>query len=154
MIINPERFCALPGAARGLCWLLFTLALAGLGWFFLLRPLDQQTRIEEARMVRLHQRLVTCWHAVLLLKPPVDDLVSDPPPVPFSPLNVQAADTRFVSWQPDARGGTLVLESAWQPIPGIFTRLAQQNMAVTAFALEPTAGRLHVTLQLEAHDER
>ena len=64
------------------------------------------------------------------------------------------ADARLVSWQPAAKGGTLVLESAWQPVPGVFALLAQQDMAVTAFTLEPVAGRLRFTLQLEPNDAR
>ena len=155
MTFNPERWYALSSAGRGLCWLLFTLMLAGLAWWCWLHPQRLQMSAEEAQLSLQRQCLTTRWREVLLLKTPDDVRVDDHAiSSPFSPLDFQITDARLVSWQPAAKGGTLVLESAWQPVPGVFALLAQQDMAVTAFTLEPVAGRLRFTLQLEPNDAR
>ncbi|POP43221.1 hypothetical protein CHU32_20750 [Superficieibacter electus] len=154
MMLNPERFYALPAAARGVCWLLFTLILGGLAWWVVLRPLSQQKQAGEAQMTLLQQRLITRKRALRLLTPPDALIEQQVPSRAFSPLDFQVDDARFVSWQPAIKGGTLVLDSSWQPVPDIFALLAQQDMTVTAFTLEPVAGRLHFTLQLEPNDGR
>lgn len=155
MTFNPERWYALSSAGRGLCGLLFTLMLAGLAWWCWLHPQRLHISTEAAQVALQRQHLTTRWREVLLLKTPEAVQVDDhAPSSPFSPLDFQMADVRLVSWQPATKGGTLVLDTSWQPVPGIFALLAQQDMAVTAFTLEPTAGRLRFTLQLEPNDER
>ncbi|WES68819.1 hypothetical protein [Superficieibacter sp. HKU1] len=155
MTFNPERWYALSSTGRGLCWLLFTLMLAVLGWWRWLHPQRLQISTEAAQIALQRQHLTTRWREVLLMKTSDDARIDNHALAsPFSPLDFQMPDTRLVSWQPVSKGGTLVLDTSWQPVPGIFSLLAQQDMTVTAFALEPVAGRLRFTLQLEPNDAR
>lgn len=155
MLPGPERWCALSPALRVLCWLLFTLMMAVLSWAYWLHPFRQSLTIQQAQSHLQRQQLVTRWHTVLPLKVP-HELPNDgnAPASLFSPLDFQTTATRLIDWQPAAKGGTLVLESDWQPVPDIFATLAQQNMMVTAFSLEPSGERLRFTLQLEKNDEQ
>ncbi|KOR05733.1 hypothetical protein ABW48_00620 [Pluralibacter gergoviae] len=76
-----------------------------------------------------------------------------PDAAPFSALNLQAAGVMLVSWQPDGKGGELLLESDWRSIPPLFALLARSGAAIPAFSIAPQDGALAVSLRLEMDDE-
>jgi pilus assembly protein HofO len=67
---------------------------------------------------------------------------------PFSPLDFQDGDTTLVHWKPLPNGGELALEVEWPAIPGLFSRLAQQDVQVAAFAISPQGKALRLRLEL------
>jgi|GEM_PF-35598 len=74
---------------------------------------------------------------------------------PFSALHFQSTESSLVSWQPDEKGGELVLEMRWLSLPALFNQLAEQEMTPTAFTIQPEEGsQLRFTLHLEAFRER
>ena len=68
---------------------------------------------------------------------------------PFSPLEFDTGELRMVRWQPVNAGGELVVEAVWGQIPGLFATLAQRDVAVARFTLQPEQQKLRLTLQLE-----
>lgn len=153
MTFSPERWCALPPWARGLCWLVSTLLLAGAAWLFWLLPPRQQMAAAWEQAHLQQQHLAARWREARV-SAPADEMLSrrPPPALPFSPLDFHIADARLVSWQPAEKGGVMTLETAWQAVPQVFPALAQRGMAATAFSIRPGEGGLNFTLQLESDD--
>jgi len=73
---------------------------------------------------------------------------------PFSALHFQSSVAALVSWQPDEKGGVLVLDTSWSPLPALFEQLAEREMMPVAFAIEPVGSLLRLTLHLEAFNAR
>jgi pilus assembly protein HofO len=67
---------------------------------------------------------------------------------PFSPLDFQGDNATLVHWKPLQNGGELTLEAEWQA-PGAFSRLAQRDVQIAAFAIAPQGTALRLRLELE-----
>lgn len=135
-----DRWCRLPAAARIACWcaaLLVTL-LAGMPG-----PGEQTEPAAELPTPQWRQLIALARAGVPEAAPDV---------APFSVLNLQAAGVQLVSWQPDEKGGELVLESRWRSIPPLFALLARSGAAIPSFSITPQGGALAVTLRLELDD--
>ncbi|KFA84313.1 pilus assembly protein HofO [Enterobacter sp. EGD-HP1] len=68
---------------------------------------------------------------------------------PFSPLDFQGDNTTLVYWKPLPKGGELMLELEWQALPALFSRLAQRDVQIAAFAIAPQGTALRLRLELE-----
>jgi pilus assembly protein HofO len=68
---------------------------------------------------------------------------------PFSPLDFQGDETTLVHWKPLQNGGELTLDAEWQAIPALFSRLAQRDVQIAAFAIAPQGTALRLQLELE-----
>ena len=71
------------------------------------------------------------------------------PVQPFSPLAFQREDARLVYWKPQQSGGELALDALWGAVPALFSRLALENVRVSAFSITPQGKQLRLSLQLE-----
>lgn len=151
MRIDPERWYALSPRWRWLLWSvssgLMLLCATGMQW----RMQAQQIATAQARHVRDAEIAARLWRTVRQLVP------SDPSPSPvasrpFTPLEFDTGEMRMVRWQPGRSGGELVLEATWEQIPALFDTLAQRDMAVGHFSIQPEEKSLRITLQLEHHD--
>lgn len=136
-----DRWCALSAAARCTCWSAALLVALFAG----------QAPYSAAPVVASGPG--PGWRQLLALRDRLSPVALQDT-VPFSPLNVQTAGAQLVSWQPDARGGELRIESDWASIPALFPLLASSDAAVTAFSIVPQAEKLGISLQLEITDER
>ncbi|AVJ81957.1 putative dNA utilization protein HofO [Enterobacter hormaechei subsp. hoffmannii] len=52
-------------------------------------------------------------------------------------------------WKPQHSGGELALDALWGAVPAIFSRLALENVRVSAFSITPQGKQLRLSLQLE-----
>jgi pilus assembly protein HofO len=68
--------------------------------------------------------------------------------ISFSPLDFQGDNTTLVHWKPLQNGGELMLEVEWQALPALFSRLAQQDVQIAAFAIVPQGTALRLRLEL------
>jgi len=69
--------------------------------------------------------------------------------MPFSPLDFQGADATLVHWKPQQNGGELMLDLEWKALPALFSRLAQRDVQIAAFAIAPQDKALRLRLELE-----
>jgi pilus assembly protein HofO len=69
--------------------------------------------------------------------------------ISFSPLDFQGDNTTLVHWKPLQNGGELMLEIEWQALPALFSRLAQRDVQIAAFAISPQGTALRLRLELE-----
>lgn len=69
----------------------------------------------------------------------------------FSPLDFQHNGTKLVHWKPTQNGGELMLDADWAQIPDVFSRLAQRDVNVAAFDINPQGAQLRLNIQLERH---
>ncbi len=78
-----------------------------------------------------------------------NQIVSElPPGRGFSALKLaQEGGGQVVLWQAD--DGKLALSVNWSSLPRLLERLAESDVALRAFLLEPAASALNLTLQLE-----
>lgn len=148
MRIPPDIWYALSPRWRWLCWGLSSglMLLCVLGGQ--LRMQQQQLATHQAQHARdaaINGRL---WTAVRKLSP-VEDAPSSVALRPFSPLEFDTGELHMVRWQPVNAGGELVVEAVWGQIPGLFATLAQRDVAVARFTLQPEQQKLRLTLQLE-----
>ena len=65
------------------------------------------------------------------------------------PAHFQGDETTLVHWKPLQNGGELTLDAEWQAIPALFSRLAQQDVEIAAFAIAPQGRALRLQLELE-----
>ncbi|ROP56434.1 pilus assembly protein HofO [Enterobacter sp. BIGb0383] len=156
MLPNPERWRDLRPGVRVVIWLGTLCALAAL-WAggFLLGPYqahrsaDAELQGQQAALRAQRRQLREQEQA--LARDSAEQTVRL---VPFSALNFQSAEAQLVSWKPDEKGGELVLETSWSPLPAMFQHLAEQDMTPASFAIEPEGRLLHFTLHLESFRER
>lgn len=136
-----DRWCALSTAIRWACWVAAMLValFAGLAPYSTAPVAASEPGLGWRQLLTLRGQLVP---AAL------------PAAEPFSPLNMQASGAQLLSWQPDARGGELKLESDWASIPALFPLLARSDAAVITFSIVPQAEKLGISLQLEIADGR
>jgi len=69
--------------------------------------------------------------------------------ISFSPLDFQGDNATLVHWKPLQNGGELMLEVEWQALPALFSRLAQRDVQIAAFAIAPQGKALRLRLELE-----
>lgn len=116
-------------------------------WGTLLRPVDRQCGERQSQLNQGVRANAALW-------PAVSQMPSRPKTAqvrvltPFSPLDFQDGDTTLVHWKPLPNGGELALEVEWPAIPGLFSRLAQQDVQVAAFAISPQGKALRLRLEL------
>lgn len=148
-----ERWLSLSTRRRMAFWLSVTMSCAVLAWLLTVRPyISEQTQ----RLAELHaqqQSRSQLWTSALPLRQAWGAEATAPlPERVFSALAFQTGSTRLLSWHPTGRGGEMVLQTGWQDVPETFTRLAEQDMQVSAFSLALKEGVLHLRLELESGD--
>ncbi|MFL4366077.1 HofO family protein [Enterobacter asburiae] len=143
-----ERWCESRPWYRVLFWCLGSL-LAGLAaWGTLLRPVERQCAERQHQLIQDARTNAALWPAVRKMPfrpetPESRELIS------FSPLDFQGDNTTLVHWKPLQNGGELMLEAEWQALPEIFSRLAQRDVQIAAFAISPQGKALRLRLELE-----
>ena len=143
-----ERWCESRPWHRVLCWCLGSL-LAGLfAWGALLRPVDRQCAEQQRQLIEDVSTNASLW-PVVRKGPFLPDAAKARELAPFSPLNFQGDETTLVHWKPLQNGGELALDAEWQAIPELFSRLAQQDVEIAAFAIAPQGRALRLQLELE-----
>ena len=152
MLPNPESWRDMSAARRVVIWLGAFFVLAALwGGYFLTGPWQarkedgMQTQRQKASLTVQRQQL---WRREKAL--PRASVEKALWVVPFSALHFQSAEASLVSWKPSDKGGELVLETRWSPLPALFSLLAEREMTPAAFMIEPEGRLLRLTLQLEA----
>lgn len=142
-----ERWCESSPWYRVLFWCLGSL-LAGLAaWGTLLRPLDRQCAERQRQLIQDARANAALWPAVRKMPfrpeaPESRELIS------FSPLDFQGDNATLVHWKPLQNGGELMLEAEWQALPALFSRLAQRDVQIAAFAISPQGTALRLRLEL------
>lgn len=156
MLPHPELWRELTPGTRVVLWLGAFCVLAALwsGYFWVgpwqaRQDDDEQLQRLQASLTMQRQQL---WLREKALLQGTGDKVRRT--TPFSALHFQSPDASLVSWKPDAKGGELILETHWSPLPALFDRLAEQEMVPIAFIIEPEGRLLRFTLRLEPFRER
>lgn len=148
MQIPPDRWYAMTPRGRCLCWAvssaLLVFCVTGLQW----RMQDRQTATQQARHARNAETHARLWTALRKLSPS-DEAPSTVAARPFSPLEFDTDALRMVRWQPGGTGGELVIDATWAQIPALFATLAQRDVAVGRFSIQPEQNRLQIVMQLE-----
>lgn len=157
MLLHADIWRDLRPGLRVLIWLSASCVLAA-SWsaWFLLGPWqakEEKAEQVQQQMASLHAQRQQLWlRESALLRYSKEIQI---PVLPFSALHFQSSEASLVSWQPDEKGGELVLEMQWLPLPALFKQLAEREMTPTAFTIQPEEGRqLRFTLHLEAFRER
>ncbi|MHC0026357.1 HofO family protein [Enterobacter vonholyi] len=143
-----ERWCESRPWNRVLFWFLASL-LAGLAaWGTMLRPVDGQSAERQRQLIQDVRTNAALWSAVRKtpFRPKITEVLKK---TPFSPLDFQGDDATLVHWKPLQNGGELMLEVEWQAIPALFSRLAQRDVQIAAFAITPHGTALRLRLELE-----
>ena len=156
MLPHPDIWRGLGQGLRVLIWLSASCVLAALwGAYFLLGPWQAQK--EEAAQAQRQMASLSTQRRLLWLREkalPRESVDEKTSVAPFSALHFQSSEASLVSWLPDEKGGELVLEMRWLPLPALFKQLAEREMTPTAFTIQPEEGsQLRFTLHLEAFRE-
>lgn len=142
-----ERWCESRSWIRVLCWCLGSLLAALAAWGTLLRPVDRQCAERQRQLIQDVRANAALWPAVR--KAPFHPEMTEVRELtPFSPLDFQDDSTTLVHWKPLPDGGELALEVEWPAIPGLFSRLAQRDVQVAAFAISSEGQALRLRLEL------
>lgn len=133
------------------CWMLVLITAALLCFY----PAEQQRKAQQAALVRQRVAIQEQWRNLYLLASSVGKPFSptEARPVPFSPLVYQTSLTRLIHWQPSVRGGELALKTAWDAVPQVFARLAEQGMSTSQFSLSAEDADVLLTIQLEHQND-
>lgn len=153
MRLSPERWLSLSSRSRWATWLMITLSCAALAWLLAVRPCmtEQAQRLAELQAQQLSRSRL--WASIMPLRRAEEQAAAVAQPTrAFSALAFQTSSARLLSWQPNERGGEMVLQTGWQEVPETFARLAEQRMQATAFSLALKEGVLHLRLELESGD--
>ncbi|AHW96642.1 hypothetical protein [Enterobacter asburiae] len=143
-----ERWCESRPWYRVLFWCLGSF-LAGLAaWGTLLRPLDRQCAERQRQLIQDARTNAALWPAVRKV-PFLTETTEALALTPFSPLDFQDDNATLVHWKPLQNGGELMLEVEWQALPALFSRLAQRDVQIAAFAIAPQGTALRLRLELE-----
>lgn len=151
MRIHPDSWWALAPRWRCLGWSLSSALLLLCVMGAQMRVRDQQAAEFQARHAKDAGANARLWASIRKLSPS-RELASVGVVRPFSPLEFDAPDLRLVRWQPGSAGGELVVEAAWTQIPALFVTLAQRDVAVGRFSIQPEQETLQVVMQLERQD--
>lgn len=156
MLPNPECWRDLQPGVRVIIWLGTLCALAALwaggflwGSYQARISVDAEMQGQQAALMAQRRQLREQEQALARASAKETLRLT-----PFSALNFQSAEAQLVSWKPDGKGGELVLETSWSPLPAMFQHLAEQDMTPAAFAIEPEGRLLHFTLHLESFRDR
>ena len=143
-----ERWCESRPWHRVLCWCLGSLLAGLVAWGVLLRPVDRQCAEQQRQLIEDVSTNASLWPAVR--KGPFrPDSAKARELAPFSPLDFQGDNAMLVHWKPLQNGGELMLEVEWQALPALFSRLAQRDVQIAAFAIAPQGTALRLQLELE-----
>ncbi|CAM6967166.1 MULTISPECIES: HofO [Enterobacter] len=143
-----ERWCESRPWGRVLLWCLGSF-LAGLAaWGALLRPVDRLCAERQRLLMESVRANEALWPAVRKL-PFRSETAEARVLMPFSPLDFQGADATLVHWKPQQNGGELMLDLEWEALPALFSRLAQRDVQIAAFAIAPQDKALRLRLELE-----
>lgn len=143
-----ERWCECRPWYRVLFWCLVSL-LAGLAaWGTLLRPVDRQCAERQRQLIQNVRTNAALWPDVRKV-PFLTKTAEVRALTPFSPLDFQGDNTTLVHWKPLQSGGELMLEVEWQAVPALFSRLAQRDVQIAAFAIAPHGKALRLRLEFE-----
>ncbi|HFK7269990.1 TPA: HofO [Enterobacter asburiae] len=143
-----ERWCESRPWYRVLFWCLGSF-LAGLAaWGTLLRPLDRQCAERQRQLIQDARTNAALWPAVRKV-PFFTETTEALALTPFSPLDFKDDNATLVHWKPLQNGGELMLEVEWQALPALFSRLAQRDVQIAAFAIAPQGTALRLRLELE-----
>ena len=156
MLPHPDLWRDLRPGLRMLIWLSASCVMAALwGSYFMLGP--WQVKEEEAVQAQQQMAALNVQRRQLWLREKAllrDRAEESTPVAPFSALHFQSPEASLVSWQPDEKGGELVLEVRWLSLPALFNQLAEREMTPTAFTIQPEESQqLRFTLHLEAFRE-
>lgn len=154
---HPDIWRDLRPGLRMLIWLSASCVLAALWSAYFLSGPWQVIKEEAAQAQRQMATLNTQRQQLWLREKALSryGVEAKTPVTPFSALHFQSAEASLVSWQPDEKGGVLVLEMHWLPLPALFKQLAEWEMTPAAFTIQPEEGHpLRFTLHLEAFRER
>ena len=143
-----ERWCESRPWHRVLCWCLGSLLAGLVAWGALLRPVDRQCAEQQRQLIEDVRTNAALWPAVrkVPFRPETTDTLAL---TPFSPLDFQGDNATLVHWKPLQNGGELMLEVEWQALPALFSRLAQRDVQIAAFAIAPQGTALRLRLELE-----
>lgn len=148
MRIHPDCWYAMTPCWRGLCWVIssaiMVIGLTGAQ----LRMREQQAATRLTQQAQDTASNAGLWASVRKLSPP-DNAHTSETPRPFSPLEFDTGEQHLVRWIPGNSGGELVVEAVWAQIPTLFVTLAQRDVVVGRFSIQPEQKTLQVTLQLE-----
>jgi len=152
MLLHPDIWRDLRSGQRLAIWLGTFCTLVMLwGGYFLSGP----RQVKKTESAQIQQQLASLavqrgklWSREKDL--PRDGVHYRQRVIPFSALHFQSPEASLVSWKPDEKGGELVLETRWSPLPALFEKLAEREMIPAAFSIEPEGSLLRFTLHLEA----
>ncbi|MTD37306.1 hypothetical protein GIX45_01410 [Erwinia sp. CPCC 100877] len=132
-----------PRRQRVICGLVWGIAMAGLA-ALPSGPEEPSREGEREWAQQQHIRLRQMW-----LEEQNQPGIELPPVWGFSALRLaREGGGQVVSWQAD--DGKLVLSVNWLTLPRLFTRLAESDVELREFQLEPDSSSLRLTLRLEA----
>lgn len=140
---------------RTACWAGWSFALVIIVALCLFYPAVQARNAQRTALTQQRAVIQLQWRNLYQLAASVDSTLSatEEKIIPFSALAFQTPVTRLIHWQPSAQGGELALRSAWDAIPPMFGRLAEQGMSVNRFSLSVEDAELLLTIQLERLNE-
>ncbi|EGQ5299262.1 DNA utilization protein HofO [Enterobacter hormaechei subsp. hormaechei] len=133
---------------RVLCWCIASGFVAFVIWGLLLRPAALRYADIQAQAISAKRINASLWPQARR-RPVMTQVKPSQPAQPFSPLAFQREEARLVHWKPQQNGGELALDASWGAVPALFSRLALENMRVSAFDITPQGKRLRLSLQLE-----
>lgn len=156
MLLHPDSWRNLTPGWRLAIWLGTSCVLMALwGGYFWSGPWqvakEERAQAQRQRASLTAQRRQLWVREKVLPRDSVNDKRQAPP---FSALHFQSSGASLVSWQPNEKGGVLVLDTSWSPLPALFEQLAEREMAPVAFVIEPAGSLLRLTLHLEAFNVR
>ena len=143
-----ERWCESRPWCRLVCGGLGILLMGLTAWGVVLRPAERQCADQRQQLSQAARTNASLWPSASksTLRPETQTAREM---MPFSPLDFQGEGTTLLHWKPFQNGGELALESAWQAIPALFSRLAQRDVQVAAFTISPQSTVLRLRLELE-----
>ncbi len=140
-----QRWSDARPSRRVLCWFIASGLVALAIWGLLLRPAALHYADIQAQASSAKRLNASLWPEAG--RRVVVTQVT--PSRPFSPLAFQREEARLVYWKPQQSGGELALDASWDEVPALFSRLALENVRVSAFSITPQGKRLRLNLQLE-----
>ncbi|VAX68757.1 HofO [Enterobacter kobei] len=131
-----ERWCDSRPWCRLICMCLGIFLVGLAAWSTVLRPVERECTERQQQLVQEVRTNASLWPSAskTALRPETQTAREM---MPFSPLDFQGEGTTLLHWKPLQNGGELALESAWQAIPALFSRLAQRDVQVAAFTISP-----------------
>ncbi|WP_318356998.1 hypothetical protein [Enterobacter sp.] len=148
-----DNWYALSARGRVGVWLLLTLSLLLLSGWSVVYPAWSAFGQQREHLVAQRHAVREQWPNVVQQRQALHTQAAAEVTKAFTPLDFQHPQAQLTRWQPGNNGGEMALEVQWERVGDIFEQLAQRNMYVSAFSLEPKGEALRLTLQLENGDE-